>query len=185
MRVEAHLNNAALAISDGNSVEGVIDDLLSERSAIGSLLRKGSVYRPSSRVTIPLSWVGGKDIRLKVPGGYTGMGALAGAGIKGYLAHRRAKKAGLKGLAYSKHVGKHILKGAATGAVTGYAQQLSDRTSRAQAAKVRHLTSKAYGFAHRTRGARGAVRQLKRIGWHSKLGDLGGYIGYARQIVGI
>lgn len=189
MRVEAHLNNAALAISDGHSIEGMVDDLLSERFDLikraSRALSKGSVFRPSSRITVPLSYLGGKDFGLKILGGYTGLGALGGAGIKGYLAHRRAKKAGLKGRAYSKYLGKNILKGAVVGAISGYTTQLSDRVSRAHAAKIRHLTSKAAGLSHRTRGARSAARQLKRIGWHSDIGSLGGYIGLARQVTGI
>ena len=107
---------------------------------INALLLEKSIWRPHSRVDVPLLG------RKKIPGGLTGLGATAYGAYKGYKASKEAKKKGLKGKEKAKHIAKGALKGAARGAVAGYGAQLAQRRLRSKLAKQRHAGRRSESY---------------------------------------
>lgn len=193
--MKAHLNNAALAISKGVLVGSVIEELLSEgifrrvasfaRAAKHST-RKGGVFRPSSNIFVSYPYKANPNItRYRVPGGAMGIGAVVGAGLKGYLAHRKAKEQRLKGKAYAKYLGKNIIKGAAGGALAGYAFQLRQRSGASKDSRDRHLRAKAEHKWYRTRGRRRARKEVNISSARSNLQSLSSLFGIGQKAVGL
>ena len=184
--MKEHLSSAATAISNGSSVSDVVEELLSERMG-------KSVYRPTSRVSVPLPW-GTKELR--IPGGLTGLGAAAGGSYLAYKAHKRAKEARLKGRAYAKYVGKHALKGAASGALSGYIVQLGQRAGFSRRAGIRHAKSKVgIGSSQfRSPGTKPLTRKLararslgklKKQGILGKTGSASWWLGMGKRVAGL